>query len=162
MLRRAVAGVAAGLAGGLLGAAVMSAGHSVVMRVAGDTFRTTPTEPDSTVQVAERVSQLVRGRPLEDSETSLAGHLVHYAFGALTGLVYGVVAPVLPIVTAGTGALYGVAVFIGAHGTVVPALGLARSPLRSPVKKEALELVLHVAYGLTVGLVYRLAVRTSR
>ena len=36
----------------------------------------------------------------------------------------------------------------GAHAVVVPALGLARSPLRQPVSKEAVEFVLHLAYGI--------------
>ena len=163
--RVAVAGVVAGLAGGLLGAAVMSAGHALAMRIAGDqlaTPSTDPKEPDSTLLVAERVSELTRQRPLDDSEHSIASNAVHYAFGGTVGLVYGALAPVVPIIAAGTGALYGLAVYGVAHGAVVPALGLARSPLRSPLKKEALELVLHVAYGLTVGLVYRAAVRTSR
>jgi hypothetical protein len=30
-------------------------------------------------------------------------------------------------------------------------LGLARSPFREPASKEALEFVLHLAYGVTVG-----------
>jgi uncharacterized membrane protein YagU involved in acid resistance len=164
-LRQAVAGVAAGLIGGVLGAGVMSVGHALVTRVAGDHFRppsTESNEPDSTVLVAERLSEIARQRPLEEAEKTIAGHLVHYAFGATMGLVYGAVTPIVPIITAGTGALYGVVVYVGAHGTVVPALGLARSPLRSPLHKETLEFVLHVAYGVTVGLVHRLAFRTSR
>ena len=167
-LRTAIAGVMAGFAGGLLGAAVMSAGHALAMRVPAHHFTppatepTEPKEPDATVLVAERVSDIVRGRPLEDPEKSVAGNLVHYAFGAAMGVVYGAAAPIVPVVTRWHGALYGIAVYLGAHGTIVPALGLARSPLRSPFKKEALELALHVAYGATVGLVYRLAIRTSR
>jgi putative membrane protein len=158
-LREVALGLVAGLAGGLLGAGVMSAGHALATRVAGQHF-TAPdsNQPDSTVLVAERISALVRGRPLDEPEKPVAGHLVHYLFGGATGLVYGAIAPVFPIITVGAGALYGIAVYVGAHGTVVPALGLARSPLRSPWKKEALELLLHVAYGVTVGLV----VRTSR
>jgi putative membrane protein len=160
-LRIAVAGVAAGLAGGLLGAAVMSAGHALVTRIAGAP-PSRAEEPDSTILVAERVSELVRHRPLDEAEKPVAANLVHYAFGATLGLVYSALAPAMPIVTAGTGALYGVAAYVGAHATVVPALGLARSPLRSPFKKEALEFVLHVAYGVTVGLGHRLAIRISR
>jgi len=49
----------------------------------------------------------------------------------------------------------------GAHAVVVPALGLARSPLRRPVSKEAVEFVLHLAYGIAVGLVWRAAIRIA-
>ena len=161
-LREVALSLVAGLAGGLLGAGVMSAGHALATRIAGQHVAAPDSnQPDSTVLVAERISELVRGRPLEESEKPVAGHLVHYAFGGVTGLVYGAIAPVFPIVTAGTGALYGIAVYVGAHGTVVPALGLAQSPLRSPWKKEGLELLLHVAYGVTVGLVVRIS-RSAR
>ena len=49
----------------------------------------------------------------------------------------------------------------GAHAVVVPALGLARSPLRRRVSKEAVEFVLHLAYGIAVGLVWRAAIRIA-
>jgi len=87
---------------------------------------------------------------------------VHYGFGATMGALYGAAAAVTPVVTIGAGTAYGAAVWLGAHAIVVPALGLARSPLREPPGKEALELVLHLAYGVAVGLVHRAVVRISR
>jgi putative membrane protein len=149
-------GIVAGLVGGLLGAGVMSAGHALLA----------PKEPaggeDATLKVARRASELVRHRPLAESEKPVAGHLVHYGFGATMGALYGTAAAVAPVVTVGAGAGFGVAVWLGAHAIVVPALGLAPSPLREPRGKEALELVLHVAYGVTLGLVHRAAVRRVR
>ena len=161
-LRTALASVVGGVLGGLLGAGVMSAGHALVTSVTKADAPPAAQEEDATVKVAGALAQRVRGRPLAESEEPLAGHLVHYGFGAFTGLVYGVAALVSPLVTIGAGTAYGAAVWLGAHATVVPALGLAPSPLRQPVSKEALELVLHLAYGLTVGVVQRIAVRTSR
>lgn len=161
----ALASVIGGLVGGLLGAGVMSAGHALVTSLTGKDApppASTPEEEDSTVKVATRVSEIVRGRPLGEAEKPLAGHLVHYGFGGAMGLLYGVASVATPIVTLGTGTAFGAAVWLGAHAIVVPALGLARSPLRQPLGKEALELVLHLAYGLTVGLVHRAAVRTAR
>jgi uncharacterized membrane protein YagU involved in acid resistance len=163
--RALVASVAGGLVGGLLGAAVMSAGHAVmsplIVRDAPPRSDDARAE-DSTVTVADTLSTLVRKRPLVESEKPLAGQLVHYGFGAAMGLVYGVGAVVSRVVTLGMGIGFGAAVWAGAHATVVPALGLAPSPLREPLAKEALELLLHLAYGLTVGVVHRVAVRTSR
>ena len=149
--RGAVASIIGGVVGGLLGAAVMSAGHAVVTSLAGPAPATN--EEDATIKVA---------RTVLGSSTPLAGHVVHYGFGTMMGLVYGVAALVSPLVTAGLGTAYGIAVWLGAHATVVPALGLAPPPWRQPPSKEALELVLHLAYGLTVGLVQRAAVRISR
>jgi hypothetical protein len=164
--RAAVASVVGGLVGGLIGAGVMSAGHALITAIGGAASPAPPAneaeEEDATVKVAEPVSRALRGRPLEESEKPTAATLVHYGFGAAMGLLYGTTAPVLPVVTRGMGAGFGAAVWLGAHATVVPALGLARWPLRSSLGKEALEFVLHLAYGVAVGLVQRAAVRTSR
>jgi uncharacterized membrane protein YagU involved in acid resistance len=163
--RVALASIAGGLVGGLLGAGVMSAGHAVITSFTGKDApppASEPKEEDSTIKVATRVSELVRDRPLAESEKPLAGHLVHYGFGASMGLLYGAAAAATPLVTVGAGTAFGAAVWLGAHAVVVPVLGLARSPLREPPGKEALELVLHLAYGLTVGLVHRAFVRASR
>ena len=163
--RSVFASLIGGLLGGLIGAGVMSAGHALITRVAGDS----PAPPansdqdeDSTVKVAQHLSRVVRGRPLSDHEKPMAGHLVHYGFGTSMGLLYGAAAAVLPAVRFGAGTAYGAAVWLGAHAIVVPALGLARSPLSEPLTKEARELALHLAYGLAVGLVWKALVRTSR
>ena len=156
--RAAVASVIGGFVGGLLGAGVMSAGHTLLTLI-GERD-TTPAESeqdeDATVKVADaaRCGPCVGVRPLR-TEKPIAGHLVHYGFGAMTGVIYGAARRSLPIVTVGGGAGYGIAVWLGAHAIVVPALGLAPSPLRQPLGKEARELVLHLAYGITVALVHR-------
>jgi putative membrane protein len=161
--RAALASVVGGLVGGLIGAAVMSAGHAAITTIGGREPASAVTqEEDATVKVADRLSRIVRGRGLADSEKPAAGNAVHYGFGATMGLLYGAAAVVFPAITAGAGTGFGAAVWLGAHAIVVPALGLAGSPLQQPLSKEAIELVLHIAYGLTVGLVRRAAVRISR
>jgi putative membrane protein len=47
---------------------------------------------------------------------------------------------------------FGVAVWLGAHVIVVPALGLAPPPTRRPLGKEAVEFVLHLVYGAVTEL----------
>jgi putative membrane protein len=160
-----VASVVGGLVGGLVGSGVMSVGHALVTSILGN--GSAPAAPkdeeeDATVKVAGRLSKAVRGRSLTEREKGMAGHLVHYGFGAAMGLVYGAAAAVAPIVTIGAGAGFGAAVWLGAHAIAVPALGLARSPWRRPPGKEALELVLHLAYGVSVGLVREAVVGISR
>lgn len=161
--RAALASVVGGLVGGLIGAAVMSAGHAMITTMMGrEPAPVAAQEEDATVKIADRLSRTVRGRPLAEKEKPDAGNLVHYGFGASMGLLYGVAALAVPAVTVGAGAGFGAVVWLGAHVIVTPALGLARSPLQQPPRKEAIELVLHIAYGLTVGLVRRAAVRASR
>ena len=153
-MRALATSVLGGLVGGLLGAGVMSAIHMLVSRVyppppAGET-------EDATVKIGQRLSRLVRGRPLREDEKSTAATAVHYGFGAALGATYGVVAALLPQAAAGRGVAFGGAAWLGPHALVVPALGLAPSPLRQPPGREALELVLHVLYGVTVEAVRRL------
>ena len=160
-----VASVVGGVVGGLIGAGVMSAGHALFTTIAGDA----PDQPakgdqeeDATVKVADRFSRTLRGRPLAAHEKAAASRFVHYGFGAVMGALYGAAASVSPAVAVGAGTAFGTAVWLGAHVTVVPALGLAPSPLREPPGKEARELILHLAYGVTVALVRKAAVRISR
>jgi uncharacterized membrane protein YagU involved in acid resistance len=154
MSRALAVSLIGGLLGGLLGAGVMSVGHTLASRL----LPAAPAEPgeDATVKVGQSLSRAVRGRPLAEDEKPTAGTLVHYGFGAALGATYGVVAALVPAAAAAYGAAFGVAAYLGPHAIVVPALGLAPSPLRRPPAQEALELVLHVLYGLTVEAVRRL------
>ena len=151
-----LASAAGGLVGGFIGAGVMSAGHTLLARITRDQ-RDTDQEEDATIKVADRLSRAVRRRPLASHEKPAAAHLVHYGFGAAMGAVYGVATAVAPATAVGVGLGFGAAVWLGAHAIVVPALGLARSPVRQTPSKEGRELMLHLAYGVTVELVRRVA-----
>lgn len=160
--RPVIVSLMSGLLGGLLGAGVMSAAHALL---AGDQPPSDPSAAqgeDATVKVGDTLSRIVRGRPLSEEEKPAAGEVVHYGFGASMGATYGIAAAVAPVVTVGWGTGFGAAVWLGAHAIVVPALGLAPSPLRQPIRKEGLELVLHLLFGLTVDLVRRVAIRIAR
>jgi uncharacterized membrane protein YagU involved in acid resistance len=158
--RRLALSVAGGLVGGLAGAAAMSALHGWL------TGPPPPGEPpareqeeDATVKVADVLSRTVRGAPLPDAARAAAGSFVHYGFGAVMGAVQGVTAPLLPMAGVGGGLGFGATVWAGAHAIVVPALGLAPSPRRRPAGQEALELGLHLVYGVCAERARRLAVR---
>src|SRR5262249_31070699 len=75
------------------------------------------------------------------------GSSVHYIFGAVVGALYGAVAEIAPSATTALGLPFGAAVWFGAHVVAVPALGLAESPARRPLGKEAAEFGLHLVYG---------------
>lgn len=153
--------VVGGLLGGLLGAAVMSVAHALVSAVRQTSAPPASQEEDATVKVAQAFSLAVRGRALAECEKPAAGSAVHYGFGVAMGAVYGVTAMAAPVVTIGAGTGFGAAVWLGAHATVVPALGLASSPLRQPRDKEAQELALHLLYGVTAELVRRVVQRVA-
>lgn len=113
---------------------------------------------DATVKTARAISAGVFGHELKESEKKPAGAVVHYAFGAATGGLYGAAAEVVPEVTTGLGLPFGVAFWAIADETVVPLLGLSEGPTEYPVSTHAYALASHLVYGLSAE-VTRRAVR---
>jgi uncharacterized membrane protein YagU involved in acid resistance len=158
-------GALVGLVGGVIGAGAMSVVHKGLTDIgAGHRERTPPAEApqedDATVKVADGIARWLLHHPLPEDKKPLASNLVHYAFGAGVGALYGGVAAVVPGITRAVGLPFGLAVWLGAHVVTVPALGLAEPPTRQPRSKEALELLLHLMYGAVTEIVRRLGRRT--
>jgi hypothetical protein len=157
-------GAAAGLIGGLAGSWVMEKFQAAWSRGMGPS----PEPPqqsaddesgDATVRTAEAISERILGRPLTDVEKRRAGPVVHYAFGAATGALYGVVAEMQPAAAKGYGLPFGAAVWLGADEVAVPAFGLSKPPNEYPPSVHTYALASHLVYGLTTEVVRR-AVRT--
>jgi putative membrane protein len=108
-----------------------------------------------TVKVAEIISGDIFGHQLDDWEKKLAGPFVHYAFGAVTGAFYGLVAELLPRVSAGCGTAYGIAIWLGADEIMVPALKLSKAPEEYPLSQHLSGLGAHLAYGIALEAVRR-------
>jgi putative membrane protein len=151
-----VRGALIGLVAGLLAAGAMSLAYRGVERILPKPAAPAAQRPeDATVKVASAILRL-GGRTLTENEKPVAGTVVHYAFGASVGAVYGALAEFAPRVAAGIGLPFGLAVWLGAHVVTVPALGLAEPPTRQPLGKEGVELGLHLVYGMVTELVRRL------
>ena len=148
-------GIIAGLVGGVIAAGAMSLVHKGFSAPSTEQQRS----EDATVMVADGVSRWLMNRPVPQDKKPLAGTIVHYAFGAGVGALYGGLADVAPRVTVALGLPFGVSVWLGAHVIMVPALGLAAPPTRQPASKEALEFVLHLVYGGVTEVVRRLVRR---
>jgi putative membrane protein len=154
-------GIVVGLVAGVVGAAAMSVVHKGLTAINSGTRPPTAAADqeqgeDATVKVADGITRSLLHRPLPEDKKPLAGHIVHYAFGAGVGGLYGGLATVMPRVTIARGLPFGAAVWVGAHVIMVPALGLAAPPTRQPLPKEALEFVLHLVYGAVTELGRRL------
>lgn len=157
-------GMIAGLVGGVIAAGAMSVVHKGLVGIMSPLWPPAPAahqpqDEDATVKVAGRITRWVLRRPLPENRKPVAGHVVHYAFGAAVGALYGGVASVAPRVTAALGLPFGVAVWLGAHVIMVPALGLAAPLTRQPPSKEAIEFVLHLVYGAVTEVVRRSVLR---
>jgi hypothetical protein len=78
------------------------------------------------------------------------GAVAHYAFGSAMGIVYAFLAPRLPALRSGRGALYGALVWAGADEGLMPALGLSRGPRQLRARTHGYALAGHVIYGAAV------------
>ena len=148
-------GLIAGAAGGLAGAALMGPFHAAASKVIKPP---SPQGEDATEKVANAVARKATGRTLSRSKKPKAGQIVHFVFGASVGALYGLLAEEFSPLSIGAGALgalFGTAVYLGAHATLVPALGLAPSPVRNGPAREGTELASHLAYGLVTEAVRR-------
>jgi putative membrane protein len=142
--------LAVGAVGGLAGAAMMGYPYLLVAKLMPKpvTQSEDATEEDATEKVADALATKLTGRKLDRPQRKVGGQFVHFGFGAATGALYGLLASRFPKLRRGWGALWGIAVYAGAHSIVVPALGLAPSPLSSGLAREGPELAAHLFYGV--------------
>jgi hypothetical protein len=169
VLRGAAVGAVAGVAGStamvafnhLLGAAGFGdedrgAHHEHRRNEAkpNDTDGTISDEPAS-IKLARSLGERMKGSALTERERSVAGSIVHHAFGAFAGALYGAATATAPVLSAGAGLPYGLAVWMVADEAALPMLGLARKPSDYPAKRHAAALATHLVFGLTVEAVRR-------
>jgi len=109
-------------------------------------------QDDATVETAKVISRNLLGHELQESEKKAAGAAVHYAFGAVTGGLYGAMAEVTPQVTAAAGLPFGAVFWVVADEVAVPVLGLAKGPTEYPVSTHVYSLASHLVYGVTAEL----------
>jgi len=172
-----VRGIVAGIAGGLVASWVMNvfiegAGPKITHAVESmngekrDTARDShhdqaahDQEPkeDATMKTADAiVATVTGGQHLSFEERQKGGPVVHYAFGALMGGLYGAVAEYSSVARAGFGAGFGTILFGGADLVAVPALHLSGSSLDAPLSTLATPFAAHLVYGTITETVRRM------
>ncbi len=81
-------------------------------------------QEDSTQIVARKIAKAT-GTTLDGEQKKTAGRAVHYSFGTLMGIVYGVSARCFPKPPPAAGTAFGTLLFLSADEVAVPALQLA-------------------------------------
>src|SRR5215217_2860837 len=161
-------GLLAGLAGGLVASWTMNQFQAAWTRIAensekphgaqsmqpsnGSTGNQTEDineQDDATVETAKVISKEVFGHELQENEKEPAGAAVHYAFGTLTGGMYGALAEVAPQVTTAAGLPFGAGFWLLADEISVPLMGLSKGPAEYPVSTHVYSLAAHLVYGMT-------------
>jgi len=162
-------GIVAGIVGGLVASWVMNEfmenlGPQLEKAVSKSEESAKPQQSqdgekpdDATMKTADAVvSTLTGGRHLSHEEKEKGGPIVHYAFGALMGAVYGAVAEEMPFATTGFGTAFGAALFTAADLVAVPALNLSQSSGDEPISSLATPFAAHLVYGAATETVRRL------
>lgn len=156
-------GAFAGLVGGLIASWVMNqfqSGLSRVSRAIAAGQGDQPGSPqsaddDATMRAAEAISAALFGRNLTTQEKRMLGPLLHYAFGATVGAMYGAAAELAPRTTVAWGLPFGSAVWLGADEIAVPAFGLSKPSREYPVSTHVSALAAHLVYGFASDVVRR-------
>ena len=148
-----VHGAIAGLAGGLAASLAMDLFQKAVGAFSSDDGA--GGEP-ATEQAADGVARAATGGELPDDVRPIAGQAVHYGFGALLGLAYGVAAEYWPRATIGGGTAFGVASALLFDEAAVPAAGLGSPPWEAPASSHAYSLGSHLVFGAAAEAIRRL------
>ena len=163
-------GIVAGIAGGLVASWVMNqfmegVGPKLQEVVqgkkessdSGQSKEDQEPKDDATMKTADAiVATVTGGQHLSHEGKEKGGPVVHYAFGAIMGALYGALAEGLPATTAGFGTAFGSALFTGADLFAVPALHLSDPSNGQPVSALATPFAAHIVYGMTTEAVRRL------
>jgi putative membrane protein len=162
-------GVLAGAIGGLVGSWTMNQ-FQALLNLAGKkpddgTDRKRERHPreqpaseedgDATQRTASHLAHALLGRELTKQERDVAGPIVHYAFGSVSGGLYGAAAELSAHVSAGFGLPFAAVLWLAADEAAVPALGLSRPALDYPLSSHLSALAAHAVYGFTTELVRR-------
>ncbi len=103
---------------------------------------------------AQAAAHATLDRPLTREELRVGAPIMHYGFGSTMGAAYGALAEHSPSVTAGSGTVFGTAVWAGADEAVVPLLGWSR-PWKYPTEAHLQAFTAHLVFGLTTELARR-------
>lgn len=163
-------GMAAGLIGGLAASWTMNQFQAFTSKLSEKTEKSeggqkkkesqTKEGDDATVKAASAISEGIFDHKLTKSEKKVAGPAVHYAFGSITGGLYGAAAELAPVIAIGAGLPFGAVFWLAADEATVPVLGLSKSPTEYQLSTHVSALAAHLVYGLTTDIVRR-AVRRA-
>lgn len=97
---------------------------------------------------------------LSDKQFYAAGKVIHYALGMLPGAMYAAYRHRLKGLSAGSGLLYGLGLFIVVDEVVAPLLGFTSGPKAYPWQAHARGLAGHLALGATTDASLKLLNKT--
>jgi uncharacterized membrane protein YagU involved in acid resistance len=97
--------------------------------------------------LADRVARSLGHRELSVPQRLRLQDAIHYGMGSGLGVLYLAAASRWPAASRGRGALAGLAIYAGTHGSVLPALGIQRPPWRLAPAAVVWESTSHLVFG---------------
>jgi len=114
--------------------------------------KSTPSPP---VVLADRALEAAGKGGLSEQHKPLAEGVIHWTFGVLICVTYGVVAAKYPQATAGHGLLFGLGLYSLTHATVLPALDTEPWFFNNRPAFAWAEFTGHLAFGVTAEIARR-------
>ena len=163
-------GIIAGIVGGLVASWAMERFQKALGKISeemggadgggGQQHRQPQSEP-ATYKAADAVSEAVTGEGVPREYKPAAGSVVHYAFGAAVGALYGAAAAKNRGITSWAGLPFGATVWLIADEIGVPLAGLSKAPTEYPISSHASALATHLVFGATTEAVRKLVMKAA-
>jgi putative membrane protein len=133
--------LAKGLLAGLVAGLVATAAKSCVEAMFPPRVHGEPEPP-------EALAEKIVGHALDRDTKTMAGHAIHWGFGAAAGAAYGALAEYYPAATDKEGATFGLTLMTLTHETALPAMELGEPAEDQSMRERTSEATSHLVYGL--------------
>jgi hypothetical protein len=163
--RSPLSALGAGVLAGVGGTAAMTLLQLAEARIRGGGGSSEPPESwadaPAPAQVAERIADGVFEHPLPLEQAPAITNVMHWSYGTLWGVGYGLAEASIGLPAAVAGAAWGTLVWSGDYA-LLPAMGIYKPAWKYPASTLALDLGRHLVYGLGVAGTYALLERRRR
>lgn len=143
-----------GLMSGLFASWVMQKAQTAIGKLGSEKTKAKEKAASSDEPATHQAAQaLVRpaGIALSERQKAKGGTVVHYAYGAGWGAVYGLVGPRVPFPRLLSGLLFGGLLWLVSDEVLVPLFGFSRSPRQFPASVHLKALAIHLVFGATTA-----------
>lgn len=161
-----VKGLFFGMLAGAGASAVMDQYWALVEHLPGERPEQQPQEggkqeedEPSTQLVADKVSKAATGKEVPKENKEVAGIVVHYLTGTISGGLFGIISALRPRTGLLAGLVFGVLLWLFLDEMILRALRLAPDPATVPVEKHVEALGAHLVFGGTMAAIARVLIR---
>jgi uncharacterized membrane protein YagU involved in acid resistance len=143
------------IAAGFAGTAAMTAYQLAVRRARGQRLatpvpRTWADAPPPAQVVKKAADALGKGRRITKQDVPLVTNAMHWGYGIVWGIAYGLAARAFSVKPAVGAAALGGSLWAASYAELVP-LGIYKPPWAYPVRELGLDLSYHLVYGAGVA-----------